>query len=438
MLGASRSPLGEPRPSYRSWAHPSLLDQVCLSLLWFAFYAQWLTVVPILVPDQVATILGADASQKEGLSGSVVAAGAAVALVIAPVAGALSDRARSPLGRRRPFLIIGIAGTCLALLAMVPFGPGSSLLLYTAAFLNLQFWWNWAAGPYAGLIPDVVPAAGRATASAWMNVMSVFGSISGNLLVALFYAPGRPAVVVAMLVAVNLVCLALTLRFVHEPPATAVATPFALGAFLRSFYVDPHAHGNFYWVLITRLAGNMGVWSIFTFLLFYLRDVIGVAKAETVLPVLLGAGAVVAVPASIVGARLADRYGLVRVVSATSWIMAAAATGYVLVAFAPNLILVAPIVVIFAASYGAYQAVDWALALAVLPSGESAGKDMGIWHIALVLPQIIGPALTGWIISGAKHAVSDVFAYTVAFGIAALWFLLSAALVVRVRLVRSG
>ena len=438
MLDASQSSLGEPRPSYRSWARPSLLDQVCLSLLWFAFYAQWLTVVPILVPDQVATILGADASQKEGLSGSVVAAGAAVALFVAPLAGALSDRRRSSYGRRRRFLIVGIAGTCLALLAMVPFGPGSSLLLYTVAFLNLQFWWNWAAGPYAGLIPDVVPEAGRAAASAWMNVMSVFGSISGNLLIALFYAPGRPAIVVAMLVAINLVCLALTLRFVRERPATDVVPRFALGAFLRSFYLDPRAHGNFYWVLITRLAGNMGVWSIFTFLLFYLRDVIGIAKAETVLPVLLGTGAVVAVPASMIGARLADRYGLVRIVSATSWIMAAAATGYVLVAFAPNLVLVAPIVVVFAASYGAYQAVDWALALAVLPSGETAGRDMGIWHIAMVLPQIVGPALTGWIISGAKHAVSDAFAYTVAFGIAALWFVLSAALVSRVRLIQRG
>jgi len=436
MLNASRRQRGEPRPSYRSRAHPSLLDHVLLSLLWFAFYAQWLTVVPILVPDQVATILGADASQKEGLSGSVVAAGAAVALLVAPLAGALSDRRRSLHGRRRPFLILGMAGTCLALLAMVPFAPGSSLLLYTAAFLNLQFWWNWAAGPYAGLIPDVVPEAARATASAWMNVMSVFGSISGNLLIALFYAPGRPATVVAMLVVINLACLALTLRFVREPPATAVAPPFALGDFLRSFYLDPRAHGNFYWVLITRLAGNMGVWSIFTFLLFYLRDVIGIAKAETVLPVLLGVGAVVAVPASMIGAWLADRYGLVRIVSTTSWIMAAAATSYVLVAFAPNLMLVAPIVVVFAASYGAYQAVDWALALAVLPSGETAGKDMGIWHIAMVLPQIVGPALTGWIISGAKHAVSDAFAYTVAFGIAALWFVLSAALVARVRLVQ--
>jgi hypothetical protein len=80
---------------------------------------------------------------------------------------------------------------------------------------------------------------------------------------------------------------------------------------------------------------------------------------------------------------------------------------------------------------------DWALALKVQPRSEAAGKDMGIWQIALVLPQILGPAATGWIISGAKIAVSARFAYTVAFGIAAVWFILSAALIGRVRLART-
>jgi hypothetical protein len=42
--------------------------------------------------------------------------------------------------------------------------------------------------------------------------------------------------------------------------------------------------------------------------------------------------------------------------------------------------------------------------------------------------------LTGWIIGGARWAVSARFAYTLAFAIAAPWFGLSALLVARVRL----
>jgi hypothetical protein len=104
------------------------------------------------------------------------------------------------------------------------------------------------------------------------------------------------------------------------------------------------------------------------------------------------------------------------------------------IAFRPQMVLTAPVFLVYFAGWGAYQAVDWALALRVLPRSETAGKDMGIWHVALVLPQILGPVLTGWIITGAKMAVSARFAYALAFAIAALWFSLSALLVARVRL----
>jgi hypothetical protein len=224
---------------------------------------------------------------------------------------------------------------------------------------------------------------------------------------------------------------------VREPTASGADRPFDLGSFLRSFWLSPSAHRNFYWVLITRLFANMGVWSVLTFLLFYLQDVIGIAEPDRVLPMLLGAGALLGIPASLIGARLVERYGIVAIVRTTSWMMAAAAISYVLIAFRPQTALLLPAALVFFAGWGAYQAMDWALALKVLPKSEAAGKDMGIWHVALVLPQILGPAATGWIITGAKIAVSARFAYTVAFAIAAVWFILSAALIGRVRLART-
>jgi MFS family permease len=172
----------------------SLLDQIYVSLLWFALFANWLTVVPVILPDQVSTILGPDAAIKEGVSGTILALGALIALVLAPVAGSLSDRLRSASGRRRPFLIAGMAGTCAGLALLIPFGAGTSILLYAIAFLNLQFCWNWVCGPYAGLIPDVVPERDQASASAWMNIMSVLGTMAGkrDRLCAVRPRPSRP------------------------------------------------------------------------------------------------------------------------------------------------------------------------------------------------------------------------------------------------------
>ena len=50
----------------------------------------------------------------------------------------------------------------------------------------------------------------------------------------------------------------------------------------------------------------------------------------------------------------------------------------------------------------------------------------------MVLPQILGPAITGGMISAVKVSFGDPTAYATAFAIGALWLMLSAALVTRV------
>jgi Na+/melibiose symporter-like transporter len=416
----------------------SIADQVAVSLLWFALFANWLTMVPVIIPDQIALILGPNAAAKEGISGSILAIGAFMALVMAPVAGALSDRVRSAKGRRRSFVVAGMIGACVGLALLVPFGPGSNILLYALAILNLQFWWNWACGPYAGLIPDVVPAPAQASASAWMNIMSILGTFAGNGIAVALYVRGHPAPAVAGLIALNLVCLGATVARVREPPAPGAGRPFALVAFIRSFWLPPALYPQFYRVLVTRLFANLGVWSVLTFLLFYLEDVVGVADPGHVLPMVLGIGALLGIPASLVAAWLTVRFGLVAIVRAASWMMAGAASAYVLIALSPHWPIMVAVAFVYFSGWGAYQAVDWALALRVLLKRETAGKDMGIWHIALVLPQILGPVSTGWIISAAKWAVSARFAYVLAFAIAALWFSVAALSLARLRLVPAA
>jgi len=107
---------------------------------------------------------------------------------------------------------------------------------------------------------------------------------------------------------------------------------------------------------------------------------------------------------------------------------------YVPLAIYPSFALGVLVLVIFGASYGAYQVADWTLALRVLPSRDTAGKDMGIWHICMVLPQILAPGISGWLISGIKMESSERLAYITAFGIAAFWFILAAWLITRVRI----
>ena len=413
---------------------PSAIDHLLLSALWLALYAQWLSILPVVMPDQVAGIVGPDNPGKAGVVGTIAAAGALVSLLVAPVAGALSDRLRARRGRRRPFLISGTLMTCAALMPLALPGLGGSVVVYALVIVNLQIWWNWTAGAYAGLIPDVVAETERSEASAWLNVMVIAGTILGNALVWALYRPDRVVALIAALIALNLACLVLTLRAAREPPASGAPEAFDLRAFARSFFLDPRANANIYWVLVTRLFANMGIWSVLTFLLFYIETVLGLDSEAAVrlLAMLLGAGAIAAIPASVLAARLAERHGLVRVVRVASWIMAAAVSCFVLIAFNPNLAIVAVLTLVFGAANGAYGAVDWALALKVLPAGRDAGKDMGIWHVSMVLPQIVGPTVIGWLITAIETSASPRIAYAAAFAVAALWFTLAAALVNRV------
>ena len=112
--------------------------------------------------------------------------------------------------------------------------------------------------------------------------------------------------------------------------------------------------------------------------------------------------------------------------------MAASAVGYVLAAFHPQLWLIVPVGLMFSVSYGAYQAVDWALAIDTLPAGEDAAKDMGIWHVSLVLPQVLAPALTGVVLSAFK-GTSLLLGYAVVFGLTAVWFILGTVFVRQIR-----
>ncbi len=95
--------------------------------------------------------------------------------------------------------------------------------------------------------------------------------------------------------------------------------------------------------------------------------------------------------------------------------------------------------VIFGVGYGAYQAVDWAMASDVLPSDSDYAKDLGIWHIAWTLPQVVATPIAGVLLDnfqvlGVKPASRRLG--TLSSFLAAFYLLLGTVLVRKVRKVR--
>jgi Na+/melibiose symporter-like transporter len=247
-------------------------QQAMLSCYWLSTNAHWAAILTILLPKQ-ALAIGGDAFKGRTL-GIILACGAIVSMLVAPLFGALSDRIVTRWGRRHPWLVVGtllnIAG--LIALAAIPTTP-RALVPYILAFMWIELCNNLATAPYAALIPDVVPTDQRGSASGWMSLMTMIGLFLGiavGFLLDLIGIAGAYWLLAAMML---LGMLATVLTF-KEAPVTTAPPPFRWSAFLRSL-LSPFRSPDFTWVFWTRFLMVMGTYTLQEFILYYLTDVIG-------------------------------------------------------------------------------------------------------------------------------------------------------------------
>jgi Na+/melibiose symporter-like transporter len=427
-MGMDAAPLASPSPR-----RLTALDQFRLSCFWLAYNLQWGAMLAVVLPSQIASIVGPD--RKEFTSGVILGIGAGLSLFVTPIAGALSDRVRWRFGRRVPFMLLGTALNALCLLALARFGAGSAVSGFLFVYLLVQLGSNFAGGPYAGLIPDRVPLEQRGSASGWLALMTALGTLIGALAAGQLARPGHYGPVYLLIAVALLALVTVTWLGVREQSAAELPAPESWRELVRGFLPSWRNHRDFYWVLITRALVTMGIYSVFTFFQYFLADVIRVAKPEESSSFLIGIIIAAGIPTSLAAGAASDRWGRKPLVYLSGGLMALASLIFIAVALTPSLAFVFAVGAVFGIGYGAYMAVDWALAVDVLPGGESAAKDMGIWHVALVLPQVIAPLVTGITLASLK-SISLLTGYTVVFVLTALWFVLGTVFVSRIRSVR--
>ncbi|OGO30020.1 MAG: hypothetical protein A2Z16_01715 [Chloroflexi bacterium RBG_16_54_18] len=135
------------------------------------------------------------------------------ALLIQPPVGAWSDRLRTPIGRRMPFILIGAPVGALAF-GLIPLA--SVLPLFVACtstlLLSMALWRT----PVVALMPDITPSRFRSQANGIINFMGGVGAIVSFLVGASLYEINRayPFWLGSVLV---LVSSLLVLLFIREP-----------------------------------------------------------------------------------------------------------------------------------------------------------------------------------------------------------------------------
>ena len=130
--------------------------------------------------------------------------------------------------------------------------------------------------------------------------------------------------------------------------------------------------------------------------------------------------------------KLSDRVGRKVLVYLAGGLMTAVAA--VLVFFPlPSLVMVTGL--LFGLGFGTFSSVDQALATDVLPSQDDYGRDMGIWQVASILPQITGIVIGGMTLSFFR-TLPNHMGYSILLGITTLFFGLGTYFIHKVKGVR--
>jgi Na+/melibiose symporter-like transporter len=196
-----------------------------VSVIWATYNA----FVPIFLQDKFGL--------QPALIGFFLTLDNIAALFIQPPVGAWSDRLRTPIGRRMPFILIGapigaIAFGLIPIAAILPLFVACT----TSLLLSMAFWRT----PVVALMPDITPSQNRSQANGIINFMGGVGSIIAFLGGSMLYKM-NPAYPFWLGSALVILAALLVFIFIREPKVYEDSNEekASLFASLKTVVTDP-------------------------------------------------------------------------------------------------------------------------------------------------------------------------------------------------------
>ncbi|WDF74373.1 MFS transporter [Novosphingobium sp. KACC 22771] len=361
-----------------------------IAAYWIAQCGNWLgliTPVTLTIAIRLAEI--ADPARKMSQLGLVLGVGALASIIATPIWGHISDHTSARIGRRKLWMIVGVAGGGAGLLLM---SATHDITLFGLGWVIAQIGFNANQAALNALLPDKVPEAQRGRVSGLLGLTIIVAVVLGTFLTQftadnaylLFLAPWLGTVL----------SLAMILPMFQDSPAPAFSeTAAGIGRFLLSFRVDPREHPDFYWAWLSRFLVVMGIAYLQAYSVYFLSDRLKQPMSEVPRLIFINGsiGAVITLVISPAAGWLSDRMGRRKPFVFVAAVIGAA--GLVATGMAQSVIQFLIGSAIAGIGISVYYAVDLALVAAVLPDPDSSAKDMGIFQIANTLPQSLAPVI---------------------------------------------
>ncbi|MBD3343383.1 MAG: MFS transporter [Candidatus Lokiarchaeota archaeon] len=337
------------------------------------------------------------------LVGVLMAMDNIIGIIIQPVMGNVSDNTRTKLGRRIPYLIVGIPISAVLFALIGGINPNTDplwlLILWLVLFVTTMAFYR---SQTLSLLGDFIQPVHRSKGNAIVNIMGGIGTGIAFILPALLGSVQLAFLTVSIMMVISLIVILLTVKEKNSFSYQRILSYESLErqkvkqaddklglieSFKEIWKEDDKSTFFMLFAILALFIGYAGLEALFT---VYAKEVLGLSElqAPLILGLLLLAFLIIAFPAGIlatkVGRRLTIKVGLVIVIASLT-------IGYLI-----QTVLVISIMFFIAGIGWAFININTLVIIMQMAKTEKQiGTYTGVYLTFSYLAQILGPVLVG-------------------------------------------
>ena len=390
-----------------------------------AFWQMYDNLVPLILTNTF--------HMNETLSGAIMASDNVLALFLLPLFGGLSDKCRSPLGRRRPYVLFGSLSAIVLMMGLPPLADsyhaapaGSKLMLFVVVLGMLLVAMGTYRSPAVALMPDITPKPLRSKANVIINLMGAVGGILYLLITRFLYSTKSDHYIsylplFLIVGGIMAAAVAILMLFVNEPKLAAEqkryedAHPEENPVTESGKALSPDVRRSLTFLLISICLWFIGYNGVTTWFSVYAQNIwhMSLGQANTCLTIATAGAILSYIPTG----NLAGKIGRLRTIRLGTALLGgsfAAAFVYTLLRdeFHPVLYLLFMAVGLAWAAIG----VNSLPMVVEMCSGADVGKFTGLYYTFSMSAQIVTPIVAGWLMRNVDYKA--LFPYAAIFALA--------------------
>jgi len=359
------------------------------------------------------------------LAGLIMTLDNIAAFFIQPVVGVFSDRTRTRIGRRMPYILAAAPVAALAF-ALIPVavnqippdlsgqadqlgGPLTFFMVTIGVMLVAMAVFR---TPIIALMPDITPSPLRSKANGVINLMGGVGALLATFGGAALYGLNRaaPFWVGAILVMVAVLVVFFTIKEPDEYVTGSDEEERWWDTLKQVGAIPREERKSLILILLAIFAWFVGYNAIETFFTSYGTFRLGVAESTASL--LLGFFSLTFIAFSIPGGILAERWGRRRTILTG---LVGLSALLIMASLLPNVYAIAFILFLGGIAWALININSLPMIVDIAPSDRLLGTYTGLYYISGTLAAIAGPILNGWIIDITGKNYNTIFYVAPAF-----------------------